>query len=304
MRYIFLIPVVVFMALAPRFTSASPAHASRTAQACEVCHEGPGGGGLSAVGRAYAASGYAWPPPEGEAPVMGPIKRSVRFVVGYVHVLASFVWFGTILYVHLMLRPAYASKGLPRGEMVLGLASMAAVGISGVLLTVSRIAGLGVLTASAWGVVLLVKVGCYLFMVASAAAMVLVVGPRLKAGHPRGELPPDGRFDPETLAGFDGAEGRPAYIAHGGKVYDVTALKLWRAGLHMKHRAGGDLTEALGRAPHGPEKLAGLTVAGAYDPTRKRPLNIWEKSFYAVAYANLTLVFVVLLVIAYWRWGI
>jgi len=33
------------------------------------------------------------------------------------------------------------------------------------------------------------------------------------------------------------------YIAHHGKVFDVSASKLWSGGLHMKrHRAGADLT--------------------------------------------------------------
>ncbi len=41
------------------------------------------------------------------------------------------------------------------------------------------------------------------------------------------------------------------YIAHGGKVIDVTASKLWKSGLHMKrHHAGKDLTTDIQAAPH------------------------------------------------------
>jgi len=46
------------------------------------------------------------------------------------------------------------------------------------------------------------------------------------------------------------------YIAHGGKVIDVTASKLWKGGLHMKrHHAGKDLTTDIQAAPHKLEVL-------------------------------------------------
>jgi predicted heme/steroid binding protein len=55
----------------------------------------------------------------------------------------------------------------------------------------------------------------------------------------------------EELAGCDGLEGRPAYAAVNGKVYDFTDSKLWAEGNHMQqHQAGQDLTEALLQAPH------------------------------------------------------
>jgi predicted heme/steroid binding protein/uncharacterized membrane protein len=63
-------------------------------------------------------------------------------------------------------------------------------------------------------------------------------------------------FDPESLAAFNGKDGRPVYIAHGGKVIDVSASKLWETGTHMKrHPAGRDLTADIAAAPHGPDVL-------------------------------------------------
>lgn len=63
-------------------------------------------------------------------------------------------------------------------------------------------------------------------------------------------------FDPEELAAFDGKEGRPGYVAHAGKVYDVSESKLWKDGVHMRrHKTGGDLTTDIQAAPHGPEML-------------------------------------------------
>lgn len=70
-------------------------------------------------------------------------------------------------------------------------------------------------------------------------------------------------FTPKELAAYDGREGRPAYVAHGGKVYDVSGSFLWRGGRHqVLHRAGRDLTEALPQAPHGPELLEKFPVVG------------------------------------------
>ncbi len=63
-------------------------------------------------------------------------------------------------------------------------------------------------------------------------------------------------FDLKTLAEFDGAGGKPVYIAHGGKVYDVTGSRLWKGGVHRRlHHGGEDLTGSIEDAPHGPEML-------------------------------------------------
>ncbi|RJR47602.1 MAG: cytochrome b5 [Desulfobacteraceae bacterium] len=58
-------------------------------------------------------------------------------------------------------------------------------------------------------------------------------------------------FELDELRRFDGKEGRPVYIAHAGKVYDVTGSKLWKTGRHMnRHNAGNDLTHDIEAAPH------------------------------------------------------
>ncbi|MFQ5906086.1 MAG: cytochrome B5 [bacterium] len=219
------------------------------------------GGALTKTGLEYAASGYVWPP-EGGYRVMGPIRKSVRLVVGLLHVVAGFLWFGTILYAHILLRPGYAARGLPRGEVFLGLVSMTVVGITGALLTISRIRSLDVLHQSTWGVLLSTKIALYLIMVSSALLAVFFVGPRLGRGARTCTLPRGGVFDPLTLSAFDGRDGRPAYVAYKGKVLDVTGLRLWENGIHMKHAAGSDLTGALSKAAHGEEKLELLKGVG------------------------------------------
>lgn len=55
----------------------------------------------------------------------------------------------------------------------------------------------------------------------------------------------------EELAQFDGKDGRKAYGAVNGKIYDFTGSKLWENGDHQSlHSAGTDLTEELRGAPH------------------------------------------------------
>jgi predicted heme/steroid binding protein len=292
--------ILLFANASPAF--ATPEFSERTAQSCGTCHLDGDGGELSRKGLEFAASGYVWPPSGGYR-LLGPVRKKVRFFIGLFHIVAAFIWFGTILYVHLMLRPAYAMKGLPKGEVALGLVSMAVVGISGVLLTISRIRSLDVLVRSPWGIILSVKIALYLVMISSAAFVILVVGPRLKKGRTAGPLPADGLFGPEELSAFDGKEGRPALIAFNETVYDVSALKMWAGGMHMKHLAGTDLTDAIKRAPHGEEKLEVAKAAGTFNLETKPSLTPYQKAFYVVAYMNLTIVFIVLGTIAFWRWG-
>jgi predicted heme/steroid binding protein/uncharacterized membrane protein len=61
-------------------------------------------------------------------------------------------------------------------------------------------------------------------------------------------------FDAQELSEYNGQNKKPVYIAHRGKVYDVSQSKLWRTGFHMRrHHAGRDLTADIQAAPHGIE---------------------------------------------------
>lgn len=62
------------------------------------------------------------------------------------------------------------------------------------------------------------------------------------------------KLDLKTLAEFNGSDGKPAYIAYRGKVFDVSESKMWKGGLHMRrHKAANDLSGELPAAPHGEE---------------------------------------------------
>lgn len=71
------------------------------------------------------------------------------------------------------------------------------------------------------------------------------------------------RFTISELKEFDGKEGRPAYVALKGKVYDVSDSSLWETGNHLEaHAAGLDLTLSIANAPHGEEVLTKFPVVG------------------------------------------
>ncbi|MBI3397962.1 MAG: cytochrome B5 [Deltaproteobacteria bacterium] len=68
------------------------------------------------------------------------------------------------------------------------------------------------------------------------------------------------------LQNFDGKDGRPAYIAYNGSVYDVTDNLYWTDGNHLEsHFAGVDLTAELGDAPHGAEIFEGVKKIGVLE---------------------------------------
>ena len=281
---------------------ATEIYAAQTGKSCETCHVDPGGGGeLTAAGKQFAATLA----PMSAAPRIAPAARLLRFVAGYLHLLTAILWFGTILYVHLVLKPAYAAGGLPRGEVRVGVISMAVMGITGLVLTYFRVTSLDMVLHTRFGLLLLAKISLYLVMVLSALFVVLVIGPKLRAKRREpAALPVGGDLTVDELGSCDGKEGRPAFFAFQGKLYDATASKLWKQGVHMgRHNAGEDLTEALKLAPHGSEKVALLPEVGALAAHAERKAPLHERVFFFMAYMNLSIVFLIVLILALWRWA-
>lgn len=79
-------------------------------------------------------------------------------------------------------------------------------------------------------------------------------------------------FTAEELSRYDGQDGRPAYYAYEGLVYDVTGSRLWREGQHFGLQAGQDLTGKMDGAPHGTEVFSGFEVMGRYVEAEAAPV--------------------------------
>ena len=71
------------------------------------------------------------------------------------------------------------------------------------------------------------------------------------------------KFTIKELEEYTGKNGKPAYVAYQGKVYDISQSGLWGGGQHMgMHDAGKDITEELELAPHGEELLERVKLIG------------------------------------------
>lgn len=71
------------------------------------------------------------------------------------------------------------------------------------------------------------------------------------------------KFTLKELAEYNGRDGKPAYIAYKGKIYDVSESDLWLDGDHQGiHEAGRDLTKDMEDAPHDPDELERFPIVG------------------------------------------
>ncbi|MBF0505341.1 MAG: CopD family protein [Nitrospirae bacterium] len=292
----------VFLCLSlPSLSYATPEFAQKTGLACTECHVNPAGGRpLTEKGRKYLEELQA---KQHYRPITRA-QRIVRLFIGYFHIMAAIIWFGAIIYVHLLLKPAYAVKGLPRGEMRLGWISMIVVLITGILLTIARMPSLQSFYTTRFGLLLSIKIALFAVMFLSALIVTIFIGPRLRTQRKAAVKSASGTYTPDELAAFDGKEGRPAYVAYKGVVYDLTQSRLWKGGSHLrKHNAGQDMTDLLKTAPHGEEKVLAMPVAGNLLLTAKKlPMPFHQRLFYVFAYMNLVLTFVIVFIVALWRW--
>lgn len=69
-------------------------------------------------------------------------------------------------------------------------------------------------------------------------------------------------FSKNELALYNGQDREQIYVAFQGKVYDVSASRLWRNGKHYEHWAGQDLTDELSAAPHSERVFEKFAVVG------------------------------------------
>jgi predicted heme/steroid binding protein/uncharacterized membrane protein len=299
-------PILIFLAgmiaFSPHYASATPDYARQTGFECRQCHvDVIGGGPLTPEGKTFLADIKA----RGLYRPLTMTQHIVRLIIGYFHMLAAIMWFGTILYVHLLLKPAYASKGLPKGELRLGWISMLVLLITGTLLTIARMPSWDLFFTTRFGILLSIKIFLFLIMFFSAIVVTMYIGPQLRKQKTLAPaMDANGACSLDALCQFDGKNGRPSYVAYKGLIYDMTTSRLWKDGSHMmKHAAGSDLTDILKTAPHGEDKILSMPRVGTLLANSEKPARPFHmKLFYFFAYMNLVLVFVITFVIALWRW--
>jgi len=298
--------ILIFLTIvfSANIVSATEEYAETTARDCGVCHLDPSGGGeLTAEGQGYALSLGSSVSPAAGSTGKSTASHLFHLFTGYLHILFGFFWFGTILYVHLILKPAYASGGLPRGEVKLGLLSMVVMGVTGAILYVYRVPESSILFTTRFGVLLLVKIVLYLIMVCSALFAVFFLGPRLRRKKAKVAMAQSGDLSLEELTQHDGKEGRKVYFSYRGEIFDATDSPLWKNGTHMgRHQAGCDLTDVLDQAPHGEDKVQAMPRIGKLISSEAPGLTPPQKLFYAMAYMNLGFVLLILLILACWKW--
>jgi predicted heme/steroid binding protein/uncharacterized membrane protein len=299
-KYHLLIFLSLFVIASPSLSHATPEYAGQTGFECKTCHIDGTGGKLTKDGENFKEDLRA----KGLYRPLSTIQKVVRLIIGYLHLLTAIAWFGTIFYVHILLKPAYAAKGLPKGELILGWLGIVIMGITGTLLTISRIPAWNMFYTTRFGILLSVKIILFLIMAASAAVVTFVIGPRIRKQRAQISTQPKTRMTLDDLQHFDGVENRPSYFAYKGKVYDVCLSKVWKGGSHFKkHHAGDDLTDILKTAPHGEDNILKMPVVAELAPLEtklEKPTH--EKAFYFMAYMNLIFVFLITFIIALWRW--
>ncbi len=69
-------------------------------------------------------------------------------------------------------------------------------------------------------------------------------------------------FTLQELAAFTGKDGKSAYVAVDGIVYDLTKNGAWKNGEHHGLKAGTDETKKITSSPHGKQVLKKLPVVG------------------------------------------
>jgi predicted heme/steroid binding protein/uncharacterized membrane protein len=84
-------------------------------------------------------------------------------------------------------------------------------------------------------------------------------------------------FTLKMLAENNGENDKPIYIAHKGKVYDVSESRLWKGGVHMKrHKAGNDLSTDIQAAPHETDVLERYPQIGVLENKQEKLMPMPE----------------------------
>jgi hydroxylamine dehydrogenase len=296
--------IIVFVAVAAIGVAlALPAdakdeYARETGKGCIFCHQESTGGGLNTAGFAYIRNGYRYPIPasllEKAESLQTGFHKTLRFLVGYLHLVAGVIFFGAIFYIHIFIKPMTLTSGVPKPERLLGLSCMVILAATGVYLTWARIERWEQFFDNSFGLLLFIKIALFLAMVIIGLSAVFFIH------RPRRDRSKTG----DGRTADDGGETAPATFVYEGSVYDVSGSPKWQDGRHFgRHQCGTDLTGEMSGAPHGEEVLERVPCLGGAGQTAGDPSpGKAPKAFIVMAYANLVIIFLILACISVWRW--
>jgi predicted heme/steroid binding protein len=260
-----------------------PKYSEETGWECTVCHVSKTGGSeLTSVGWSFwkkeiVVKKKAVPPKEA-----GVRTNYLPLIFGFFHLAAAFMWFGSILYIHIILKPSYAAQGVPRAEIRLAWICIGILVITGIYLLHHRFASWDLLFSTRTGRLLLLKIVLFLLMLLTAVIVTFFL--RFRLGAKKKQVP-------ALLVGFE------------GKAYDFSKSPMWGDGVHMgRHKAGNDLTDELKNAPHGRDVIERFSALGEWGKEAE-PAEAATKAFYILAYMNLAFVFAILFIVALMKWG-
>ena len=292
------------------FGHATDRYAQSTGKGCIFCHQESTGGPLKVVGFAYIRNGYRYPIAERilhkAESLQTPLHKTLRFMVGYTHLLVAIIFFGAIFYIHIFVKPARLVGGIPKAERILGVSCMITLALTGVYLTWVKIDRWEQFVNNTFGLMLFIKILLFVLMVSIGIVAITVVHRWMKMESRKPQAHnTNGEITRASLRHFDGSSGRPAYVVYQNKVYDLSESPKWKDGRHFKkHTAGQDLTEDLKKAPHGPEVLENVKYVSEISDERDEPgkLRPSQRVFVFMAYTNLVIIFLILGCISVWRW--
>jgi predicted heme/steroid binding protein len=268
---------------------------------------------LNPTGQAFRQQGYRWPL-AGTADSRTPFRRALETVLRFLHIVAAFSWLGAIFFIHIIIKPKTVEHGIPTAAFRLTWINIIILSVTGIILMFMRLGSIHNLVDTRFGRLLGLKILLFLVLVAAAAFVTLRLNRKLRGASSGGSLalPSEEmmrKFTPEELASYDGKEGRPTYMSHGGIVYDVSGSKLWRLGKHAgRHEAGADLTEDLPFAPHGVQVFERVTRVGVLTSVNEEGHGVNKehhqravKMLHFLANFNLIVALSILFILALWR---
>ena len=166
--------------------SAKEEYARKTGKGCIFCHEEKTGGAIKTRVLPYIKNGYRYPIPsyiiEKAARFRALFIRPLRFIIGYLHILAAFILVGAIFYIHIFIKPSQITGGIPKGERVLGISCLITLTITGIYLTWFRIDRFGHFFDNQFGRVLFIKILLFTLMLIFALTAVTFVHRQMGKG--------------------------------------------------------------------------------------------------------------------------